>query len=261
MLALLAAPSAAQTPARPDEARVIVKYKEDSPLLRKRELAAGGQRADARALGHRLGLLLRAGADIADRTQVIRAGGMTSRELASRLARENDIEYAVPDQRRRRLAVPSDPLYFAGPPVGGGVGGPEVGQWYLRAPTGDIQSAIDVETAWNYTRGSSNIVVAVIDTGVRFDHPDLLPVADGGKLLPGYDFVSAESGGTARAANDGDGCDAPDRHRAAWSSRRTTCSPTGRPSWGTRGLRVRRSRSTAEPSRAGHGWAATTSTG
>jgi len=214
MLALLAAPSAAQTPARPDEARVIVKYKADSPLLRKRELAAGGQRADAQALGHRLGLLLRAGADIADRTQVIRAGGMTSRELASRLARENDIEYAVPDQRRRRLAVPSDPLYFAGPPVGGGVGGPEVGQWYLRAPTGDIQSAIDVETAWNYTRGSSNIVVAVIDTGVRFDHPDLLRAAAGGNLLPGYDMIS-----DVDTANDGDGRDADASDPGDWLTR------------------------------------------
>jgi serine protease len=210
-VALLSAPSVAQTPAAAGEARVIVKYKADSPLLRRLALAAGGPRADAQALGRRLGLLLQAGAEVADRTHVIRAGGMTSRELASRLARESDIEYAVPDQRRRRLAAPSDPLYLAGPAIGGGAGGPTAGQWYLRAPAGDVQSSLDVETAWNYTTGNSSIVVAVIDTGVRFDHPDLLRVAAGGNLLPGYDMIS-----DVDVANDGDGRDADASDPGDW---------------------------------------------
>jgi serine protease len=207
----LAAPSAAQTAAVADEARVIVKYKEDSPLLRRLALAAGGARVDAQGLGRRLGLLLRAGAEVADRTHVIRAGGMTSRELAARLARESDIEYAVPDQRRRRLAAPNDPLYLAGPAVGTGVGGPVAGQWYLRAPAGEVQSSLDVETAWNYTTGNANIVVAVIDTGVRFDHPDLLRVAAGGNLLPGYDMIS-----DIDVANDADGRDADPSDPGDW---------------------------------------------
>jgi len=69
----------------------------------------------------------------------------------------------------------------------------------------------------------------VIDTGVRFDHPDLLPVAEGGKLLPGYDFVSAESGGTARAANDGDGWDPDASDPGDWISSldRTTSQFSG----------------------------------
>ena len=210
-VAPLAAPAAAQTATVADEARVIVKYKEDSPLLRRLTLAAGGPPVDAQALGRRLGLLLRAGAEVADRTHVLRAGGMTSRELAARLARESDIEYAVPDQRRRRLAAPNDPLYLAGPAVGGGVGGPLAGQWYLRAPAGEVQSSLDVETAWNYTTGNSNIVVAVIDTGVRFDHPDLLRVAAGGNLLPGYDMIS-----DVDVANDGDGRDADPSDPGDW---------------------------------------------
>jgi serine protease len=210
-VALLSAPSVAQTPAAAGEARVIVKYRADSPLLRRLALAAGGPRADAQALGRRLGLLLRAGAEVADRTHVIRAGGMTSRELASRLARESDIEYAVPDQRRRRLAAPNDPLYLAGPAVGGGAGGPAAGQWYLRAPAGEVQSSLDVETAWDYTTGNSSIVVAVIDTGVRFDHPDLLHIAAGGNLLPGYDMIS-----DVDVANDGDGRDADPSDPGDW---------------------------------------------
>ena len=96
------------------------------------------------------------------------------------------------------------------------------GQWFLHASEpgsdGTTASAVDAVAAWDVTTGSPAIVVAVIDTGVRFDHPDLLPVADGGKLLPGYDFVSAESGGTARAANDGDGWDGDPSDPGDWIS-------------------------------------------
>jgi len=221
VLALLAPPAGAQTPAgvagaQPPgasaSARVIVKYRHDSPLLRRLALAAGGQRSgDAEALGQRMGLRLRAGGEVADRTHVVIASGMTSRELASRLSAESDIEYAVPDQRRRRFAAPSDPLYLTGPAVVGASGGPMAGQWYLRAPSGDVQASLDVETAWKYTTGSPGIVVAVLDTGVRFDHPDLLRVAAGGNLLPGYDMIS-----DLDAANDGDGRDADPSDPGDW---------------------------------------------
>ena len=53
-----------------------------------------------------------------------------------------------------------------------------------------MQSSIDVEPAWSHTLGSPGVVVAVLDTGVRFDHADLMRVAAGGNLLPGYDMIS-----------------------------------------------------------------------
>ena len=34
-------------------------------------------------------------------------------------------------------------------------------------------SNINAETAWGYSIGGSNVVVAVIDTGVDYSHPDL----------------------------------------------------------------------------------------
>jgi len=45
-----------------------------------------------------------------------------------------------------------------------------------------------------YPKGSTGTVIADVDTGVRFDHPDLLRAGLDvhGRLLPGYDFVSED---------------------------------------------------------------------
>ncbi|MDP9084474.1 MAG: S8 family serine peptidase [Pseudomonadota bacterium] len=79
--------------------------------------------------------------------------------------------------------------------------------------TGDL-AATDAVSAWAITTGSSGTVIADIDTGVRFDHPDLLRAGFGGRLLPGYDFVDQDYSpttgvalGTYLIANDGDAWD------------------------------------------------------
>ena len=170
---------------------MIVKYKADSPLLRRETLAAGSQRISGReALAQRLGLALRAGADVAERTQVLFASGMTSRELAARLARESDVEFAVPDERRHRFVAPNDPLYLTGPPIAGNTGGPVAGQWYLRAPPATCSRPSTSSRRGTTRPAAPGVVVAVLDTGVRFDHADLLRVGAGGNLLPGYDMIS-----------------------------------------------------------------------
>ena len=140
-------------------------------------------------------MALAAGAAIADRTQVVSAAGVSSEQLAARLASQSDVEYAVPDERRHRLAVPNDPFYAtraynnASAPSSGG---PLVGQWYLKPPSAagtganSAPASINAEGAWDITTGNPAIVVAVLDTGVRFDHADL----QGGNVLPGYDMIS-----------------------------------------------------------------------
>lgn len=57
-------------------------------------------------------------------------------------------------------------------------------QWQLQGPDKFLAS-LDAVRAWDVTHGSSEVVVAVVDTGVDYNHPDLE-----GRLLPGYDFVS-----------------------------------------------------------------------
>ena len=208
----------AQTPAAGASstvARVIVKFRQGSPALRKQALSVASQHAaQASALGQRIGIALDAGRGLDDRSQVVIGRGLTSKQLAARIAAESDVEYAVADERKHIVAVPNDPLYASGPVVTATNGGPAVGQWYLKPPppAGAASSAwgsaapasINAEGAWNITTGSASIVVAVLDTGLRFDHPDL----QGGNVLPGYDMASEDSPGVFTSANDGNGRDA-----------------------------------------------------
>lgn len=185
-----------------DGERVIVRFKPDASVLRAHALSTGGNgeshaavlQSRAAALGARHGISIESASAISDRVQVVKARGLSARTLAARLALDAQVESAEPDRRMRRLAVPNDPLFASV----AGAQGPAVGQWYLRTPTAEVRSSIDAVSAWDTTQGSASVIVAVLDTGTRFDHPDLA-----GKLVAGYDMVSDTA-----ISNDGNGRDA-----------------------------------------------------
>jgi serine protease len=120
------------------------------------------------------------------------------------------VAFADVDERRYPHALPNDPLFVPTATASG--------QWYMltpstATPTSDA-AATDAVSAWGITQGSSGTVIADIDSGIRFDHPDLLRAGLGGRLLPGYDFVGQDLNssnsaplGTFLVANDGDGWD------------------------------------------------------
>jgi serine protease len=114
--------------------------------------------------------------------------------VLSQLEQDSDIAYASADLRRHPHALTSDPLLSS--------------QWYLL----DQQpAATRMHLAWDSATSNSSMVVAVLDTGVLFEHPDLGTVASGGKLLPGYDFVFDPN-----FSNDGDGRDADPSDPGDW---------------------------------------------
>jgi serine protease len=148
--------------------------------------------------------------------------------VLKQLRADSSVAFADVDERRYPHALPNDPLF--GPTPGA------TGQWYMQkpsnlTPTSDA-AATDAVSAWDITKGSSGTVIADIDSGIRFDHPDLLRAGFdslragfGGRLLPGYDFVSQDLNrttgaplGTFLIANDGDGYDPDPSDPGDWVS-------------------------------------------
>jgi len=97
--------------------------------------------------------------------------------IADRLMALPDVEYAEPDRIMRITLTPNDTQYAS--------------QWHYFETYG-----INAPAAWDITTGSSGLVVAVIDTGIR-NHADL-----SGRTVTGYDFIT-----NVTTANDGNGRD------------------------------------------------------
>jgi thermitase len=60
------------------------------------------------------------------------------------------------------------------------------GSFTLSSSTNDAD--IDTDLAWDITQGDPNLIVAILDTGLKLDHPEF-----SGRLVAGYDFVNNDS--------------------------------------------------------------------
>ncbi len=102
------------------------------------------------------------------RVEYWRLPGNVSTEEALELLRNNpNVESAEPNYIHRTNAIPNDPFFDK--------------QWYLynygqyvNGTIGRAGADISAIEAWNVETGNSNIVIAVIDTGVAYTHPDLI---------------------------------------------------------------------------------------
>jgi len=110
---------------------------------------------------------------------------MTELKLATILAakqlnRQNDVEYAEPNYRLTAQIEPNDEFYER--------------QWHYQK--------LNLPAAWNQSTGANNVKIAVLDTGVVANHPDL----EARLSADSYDFIS-----NASNAGDGDGVDSDAR--------------------------------------------------
>ena len=87
--------------------------------------------------------------------------------VAKRLSRLKEVAWAEPNRWREAAIVPNDPQFAA--------------QWGL--------TRIGCPDAWDHTTGDPAIVVAIVDTGVDLNHPELAPL-----LLAGQDLVDFPPG-------------------------------------------------------------------
>lgn len=183
--------------AAPATDRIIVKWRgNDSSAERTQQVA----QKIAQKLAMPGGLRLQYKRSMSDGAEVLQIdrhlSGVELDSVIEGLQADPGVIYAAPDLRRHAHALTSDLLL------------PE--QWYLMSAQ---PSATRTEQAWDVTMGSTSMVVAVLDTGVRFDHPDLGRLEQGGKLLAGYDFVSNPT-----FANDGDARDGDPSDPGDWVS-------------------------------------------
>ncbi len=95
-----------------------------------------------------------------------------------------DVEYAEPNYIRRLAQVTPNDEYFnrqyALYNPGGQFGPPSSPQ------DGTANADIKAREGWVETRGDETVIIAVLDTGADFDHPDL----DDKLLSNGYDFIN-----------------------------------------------------------------------
>lgn len=85
----------------------------------------------------------------------------------SHISNSASVRYATPNGVIRALHIPNDPLYDA--------------QWGPRQ--------ISADDAWDIEKGDKNITIAIIDTGVDYNHEDL----SDNYVNSGYDWVNNDS--------------------------------------------------------------------
>jgi serine protease len=155
-----------------------------------------GSAPDTATLSRLAGQSVRLGRSLAHGSWVTRLPGRRSlaavTALANRIAALPGVASAEPDRRMYPMSVPNDPYWSA--------------QWDLFAPTASTFGA-NLPGAWDVTHGTSDVVVAVIDTGIT-NHIDLV-----GQTVPGYDFIADTT-----VSNDGNGRDADPSDPGDWIS-------------------------------------------
>jgi thermitase len=94
----------------------------------------------------------------------VRVNEQSKDKVLEALTHNPNVQFAEPNYLLKELAIPNDP-------------------WYIDAPQWNL-AMIGAPLAWDTTKGSTSVVVAVIDSGLNAAHEDFA-----GKVVPGYNFI------------------------------------------------------------------------
>ena len=131
-----------------------------------------------------------------------------------------EVVYADPDRRAtiqtQGSITPNDPGF----PEAWHLLGPSPYQQVPLAPyiVNGFLGAANVQAAWALTRGRAETGVAVVDSGILFDHPDLKRSLGRQKKKRGWDMVSSVA-----LARDGNARDSDAQDEGSWVNALTGC--------------------------------------
>lgn len=92
--------------------------------------------------------------------------GMSVTQGVNWFRSRSDVVYADPNYIQRKVWNPNDPMF----------------------PTQYAPQLIQAPRAWDLMRGAPTTIIAIVDTGVDYNHEDLV-----GKIVPGYDYVNNDT--------------------------------------------------------------------
>lgn len=147
--------ASAAVPGSETTGRVVVAFEPGAASAAEHSAERAGARVDHRAPGSSF-------------VVVTPGDGESPSALARRLGGAKGVRYAEPEYVVRALFTPNDPRFGA--------------QWNL--------SRIGAQTAWDVERGDPGVTIAVLDSGVDLQHPDLAGRLD---TSIDYDFVSDDT--------------------------------------------------------------------
>jgi len=124
--------------------------------------------------------------------QVRIPAGISVEEMAYALSRNPDVQSASPNYIVRITVTPNDTLFryqYALNNTGQDFGAPG-------SPTGKAKADIRATAGWEETTGDAATIIAVIDTGVDFGHPDLKnKIVSGGRDFVNDDWDATDDNG------------------------------------------------------------------
>lgn len=126
---------------------VIVRFDDDASAVAK---SRAGSRAGASSTR-------RVGKSVPGLAKATLKKGVSVESAVAAYEEAPGVLYAQPNYIKRATKMPNDPLFSH--------------LWGMHNPATDAD--IDAPEAWDVTTGSSNVVIAVLDTGVDYEHPDL----------------------------------------------------------------------------------------